>query len=85
MMTLERLRTAFHMGGLTAARVVANGSRFHAVADTANGDQIVLARHSDATARAFSDPGTVLRMLRDIGFRVVTVDMTNWHPEQNCL
>ncbi len=84
-MTLEQLRTTFHAGGLAAARVVATGKRFHAVADTKGGGRVVLVRHSDTTARAFSDPGTALKLLRDIGFRVVTVDMTDWQPGQGAL
>lgn len=84
-MTVEQLRTTFHAGGLTAARIVATGKRFHAVADTKGGDRVVLVRHSDTTARAFSDPGTALKLLRDIGFRIITVDMTEWQPEQGAL
>lgn len=84
-MTLEQLRTTFHAGGLAAARVVATGKRFHVVADTKGGDRVVLVRHSDTTARAFSDPGTALRLLREVGFQVVAVDMTTWQPEQNAL
>jgi hypothetical protein len=84
-MTLEQLRTTFHAGGLSAAQVVATGKRFHAVADTKGGDRVVLVRHSDTTARAFSDPGTALKLLRDVGFRVVTVDMTDWQPGQGAL
>ena len=85
LMTLEQLRTTFHAGGLTAARVVAAGKRFHAVADTKAGDRVVLVRHSDTTARAFSDPGTALKLLREVGFLVVAVDMTDWQPAQGAL
>jgi hypothetical protein len=81
-MTLEQLRTTFHAGGLVAACVVANGKRFHVVADTKGGDRVVLVRHSDTTARAFSDPGTALKLLREVGFLTITVDMTNWQPAQ---
>lgn len=84
-MTLEQLRTTFHAGGLTAARVVATGKRFHVVADTKGGNRVVLVRHSDTTARAFSDPGTALKLLREVGFQVVAVDMTAWQPEQGTL
>lgn len=84
-MTLEQLRTTFHAGGLTTACVVAAGKRFHTVVGTKGGDRVVLVRHSDTTARAFSDPGTALKLLRDIGFRVVTVDMTDWQPDQGAL
>lgn len=84
-MTLEQLRTTFHAGGLTAAQVVATGKRFHIVADTKGGSRVILVRHSDTTARAFSDTGTALKLLRDIGFQVVTVDMTDWQPGQGAL
>jgi hypothetical protein len=84
-MTIEQLRMTFHAGGLTAARVVAAGKRFHVVSDTKGGDRVILVRHSDTTARAFSDPGTALKLLREIGFRVVTVDMTDWQPGQGTL
>jgi len=85
LVTLEQFRTTFHAGGLTAARIVANGNRYHAVADTKSGDRVVLVRYSDTTARAFSDPGTALKMLHEIGFRVITVDMTNWQAGQSSL
>jgi len=84
-MTLEQLRTTFHAGGLSAAQVVATGNRFHVVADTKGGDRVVLVRHSDGTARAFSDAGTALKLLREIGFWVVTVNMTEWQATQGTL
>lgn len=84
-MTLEQLRTTFHAGGLSAAQIVAAGKRFHVVADTKGGDRVVLVRHLDTTARAFSDVGTALKLLREIGFRVVTVDMTDWQAAQGAL
>ena len=76
-MTLNQLRTTFHAGGISAAHVVANGKRFHVVADTKGGNRVVLIRHSDTAARAFSDPGTALKLLHQVGFQVVT-----WQPEQ---
>ncbi len=84
-MTLEQLRTTFHAGGLSAAQVVATGNRFHVVADTKGGDRVILVRHSDGTARAFSDTGTALKLLRDVGFCVITVDMTDWQATQGTL
>lgn len=40
-MTLEQLRTTFHAGGLTVARVAAAGKRVHVVVDT---KEVALAR-----------------------------------------
>lgn len=84
-MLLEQIRTAFDAGGLTAAQVVATGQRFHVVADTKAGGRVVLVRHSDSSPRFFSDPGTAIKMLRDVGFSVVTVNVADWKPEQGTL
>ena len=81
-MTLEQMRTIFHMGGLAAARIVANGRRFHVVVSPRAGDSVMLVRHSDRAPRPFSDPGTAIRMLHDIGFRTVTVETGAWSPDQ---
>lgn len=83
--TLEQLRTTFHAGGLAAAQVVATGNRFHVVADTKSGDRVILVRHADTTARAFSGVNTALKLLREIGFCLVTVDMTDWQAGQSPL
>lgn len=84
-MTLEQLRTTFNAGGLAAAQVVATGRRFHVVADTKSGDRVILVRHSDTTARAFSGADTALKLLREIGFCLISVDMTEWNPDQSPL
>lgn len=84
-MTLEQIRTTFHAGGLVAAQVVAVGRGFFVQVDSKSGDKIVLVRHSDTTARAFSGADTALKLLRDIGFQRITVDMTDWQPKQSPL
>lgn len=81
-MLLEQMRTAFDAGGLSAAQVVATGKRFHIVTDTKAGGRAVLVRHSDNAPRFFSDPGTAIKLLRDVGFTVVAVEMAAWKPEQ---
>ena len=84
-MTLEQFRTTFRAGGLSAAQVALSGKRFHVMADTKGGDRVILVRHSDFTARAFSDPSTALKLLREVGFSVVTVYMADLGAVQNTL
>lgn len=81
-MTLEEIRTTFHSGGLTAAQIVAHGRRFHLTADTRTGERVILVKYTGRTPRPIADPTTAIRMLYDIGFKVVTVEMTDWQPEQ---
>lgn len=81
-MTLEEVRTTFHSGGLTAAQIVAHGRRFHVTADTRTGERVILVKYTGRTPRPIADPATAIKMLYDIGFKVVTVEMTDWEPEQ---
>jgi hypothetical protein len=81
-MLLEQIRTVFDSGGLSGAKIVAGGKRFHVVVDTKAGGQVVLVRHSDNQPRFFSDPGTAIKLLHEIGFRLVTVDMSGWNVGQ---
>lgn len=79
---LEQIRIAFDAGGLSAVRLIASGSRFYVALDTRAGGVAVLVRHADQTPRYFSDAGTALRLLHDVGFRVASVDMAAWAPGQ---
>lgn len=81
-MTLEQLRTTHEAGGLSAAQIVGQGRLFLVTADARAGGRIVLVRHSDRQPRTFSDAGTALKLLRDVGFASVTADMAGWRPEQ---
>ncbi|EMP3151663.1 hypothetical protein WDX82_005120 [Salmonella enterica] len=81
-MTLEQLRTTHEAGGLSAAQIVAKGRQFLVTADARAGGRIVLVRHSDRKPRTFSDAGTALKLLREVGFASVTADMTGWQPAQ---
>jgi hypothetical protein len=81
-MLLEQIRTVFTSGGLSGAKIVAGGRRFHVVVDTKAGGQVVLVRHLDSRPRFFSDPGTAIKLLHDIGFRMITVDMSGWNAGQ---
>jgi len=81
-MLLEQIRKVFDAGGLSAASIVATGRRFHVVVDTKAGGQVVLTRHSDNQVRFFSDPGTAIKLLHDVGFREITVDTKGWNAGQ---
>lgn len=81
-MTLEQLRTTHEDGGLAAAQIVGQGRVFVVTADARAGGRVVLVRHSDRQPRTFSDAGTALKLLRDVGFATVTADMAAWRPEQ---
>lgn len=81
-MTLEQLRTTHEAGGLAAAQIVGQGRVFVVTANARAGGRVVLVRHSDRQPRTFSDAGTALKLLRDVGFATVTADMAAWRPEQ---
>lgn len=81
-MLLEQIRKVFDAGGLTAASIIANGRRFHVVVDTKAGGQVALIRHSDKKIRFFSDPGTAITLLHDVGFRKIAVDTKAWNAGQ---
>lgn len=84
-MLLEQIRKVFDAGGLTTAKIVASGKRFHVVVGTRAGGEVILTRHLDNQPRPFSDPSTAIKLLHDIGFKILTVDMTNWTPDQTQL
>lgn len=81
-MTLDQLRTTHETGGLAAVTIQAQGKGFYIVADSRSGGRIVLVRYSDRKPRLFVDPGTALKLVRSIGFATATVEMADWHPEQ---
>ncbi|MDP4573489.1 hypothetical protein Q8O96_30935 [Pseudomonas sp. LPH60] len=81
-MTLEQLRTTFKSGGLSAARIVAQGKKFYITVDTKSGDLVVLVLHAGRKPRLFGKAVTALKALYDIGFKIVTVEMLNWSPDQ---
>ena len=86
-MTLATMRNTHAAGGFTAARVVAAGTRFYITAEARKGAGAVLvaSRHLGGNVRMFSDPTTPLRILRDLGFASVTVDLSKWEPAQRAL
>ncbi|HBI9827810.1 TPA: hypothetical protein LAF97_004970, partial [Escherichia coli] len=67
---------------LAGAQIVGQGRVFVVTADARAGGRVVLVRHSDRQPRTFSDAGTALKLLRDVGFATVTADMAAWRPEQ---
>jgi len=81
-MTLEQLRATHETGGLAAATLKAEGKDFYIVADSRSGGRVVLVRYSDRKPRPFAEPGTALKLLREIGFGSVKVDMAAWQPDQ---
>lgn len=81
-MTLDEVRTTFDSGGLTGAQIIAHGRRFHVTADTRTGERVILVKYTGRTPRPIADPTTAIKMLYDIGFKVVTVEMSDWQPEQ---
>lgn len=82
-MTLEQFRTTHQAGGFSAAQLEASGKGFFIVADSRTGGRVVLVRHSDRKPRVFIDPGTAIRLLHDVGFGSVSVDMAAWLPNQH--
>ncbi len=81
-LTLGQFRAAHETGGFSAARVISLGSEFYVSADALTGDIAVLVRGADRKPRLFSDPTTAMKLLRDVGFAQVTVDLRQWSPNQ---
>ena len=44
--------------------------------------RVVLVRYSDRKPRLFVEPGTALKLLREIGFGTAKVNMAGWQPDQ---
>ena len=42
----------------------------------------MLVRYSDRKPRLFVEPGTALKLLREIGFGTAKVNMAGWQPDQ---
>lgn len=83
--TVEHMRTAFNTGGLVGATVSASGKRFHIIADTKGGGRLCLVRHLDTQPRQFADINTAVRLLAEIGFREVSLNLAAWEPGQKDL
>ncbi|MCF3643333.1 hypothetical protein LXM94_25605 [Rhizobium sp. TRM95111] len=73
------------MGGFTAAQIIGQGGTFVVTADARAGERVVLVRHSDKKPRCFIDAGTALKLLRDVGFGVVSAELAAWQPGQGSL
>lgn len=84
-MTLSQFRAAHAAGGFTGAQLVGVGGRFYVSAADRLGDSAILVRDADRAVRFFSSSGTGLKLLRDVGFATITVELKNWAPDQGAL
>ena len=80
-MTVAQLRTTHQAGGILAASLIPHGCEFYIAAEVRTGGRAVLIRR-DRHPRLFKDPTTALRLLRDMGFASVSVDLASWNDRQ---
>ena len=80
-MTVAQLRTTHQAGGILAATLIPRGSQFYVSAEVRTGGRAVVVR-KDRHPRLFKDPATALRLLRDMGFASVCVELANWNEQQ---
>ena len=83
-MTVAQLRTTHQAGGILAAALKPHGSVFYIAAEVRTGGSAVVVR-KDKHPRLFKDPTTALRLLRDMGFGTVSVDLASWNENQPAL
>lgn len=83
-MSVAQLRTTHQAGGILAAALKPHGSVFYITAEVRTGGSAVVVR-KDRHPRLFKDPTTALRLLRDMGFASVSVDLTSWNEQQPAL
>ena len=84
-LTLNQFRATHAAGGFTGAQLIGVGCRFYITATAITGDPVVLALDANRKTRFFSTVETGLKLLRDVGFASVTVEISQWAPEQGAL
>lgn len=84
-MTLSQFRAAHATGGFTDAQLVGVGGRFYVLANGRLGDSAILVRDADRAVRFFSRSETALKLLQDVGFATITVELKHWAPQQGAL
>lgn len=81
-MTLEQLRTTTSAGGVTGVTLKGQGGGFVMEIATRSGQGAVLAKARSTEPRRFGNPASALLVVRDIGLGTVSVDVTDWDPDQ---
>ena len=81
-MTLEQLRATTSAGGVTGVTLKGQGGGFVIEIATRSGHGAVLAKARSTEPRRFGNPASALLVVRDIGLGTVSVDVTDWDPDQ---
>ena len=79
-LSLDQLRAATRVGGVTSVTLRADGGTFVVAVVTRNADDGLLVTTRTRQARRFRDLRKALLLLREIGITSVQVDATEWNP-----
>ena len=81
-MTLEQFRATATAGGVKGVTLKAHGGAFFAEIATRSGQDFVLTKARSAEPRRFGNLSSALRVLRDVGIALASIDATAWDPDQ---
>ena len=82
-MNEKTLRALVEAGAIRRVRIVADGSRFHVEADTANAT--VVAQTGKGTAKTWGTLDASARWVRGLGIGTAQLDVSRWSPGQRGL
>ena len=82
-MNEQNLRVLIEAGAIKRVRVVADGARFHILADTATAAHV--AQTSQGKTRTWASLDTSAKWLRGLGIGTMQVDVVHWQPGQRQL
>lgn len=82
-MNEKTLRALVEAGAIRRVRIVADGSRFHVEADTANAT--VVAHTSKGAPRTWGTLDASAKWVRALGIGSAQLDVSRWSPEQRGL
>jgi hypothetical protein len=81
-LSLDQLRAATRVGGVTSVTLRAEGGTFVVAVGTRSGEEGFLVATRTRQARHFRDLRKALLLLREIGITTVQVDATDWKPDE---
>jgi hypothetical protein len=81
-MTLEQLRAARNIGGVTGVTLKGQGGAFFVQIATRSGVNAVLAKARSSEPRRFGNPAAALNVLRDVGITNGQFDASEWNPAE---
>lgn len=81
-LTLEQLKAMVEGGAILSVTLEAVGADFALKAETRRGEAVLVLTNQPTKPRTFADPRKALALLRELGIRKVSVDVSRWQPEQ---